>query len=320
MTRRSVLVTAPSRLHFGMFSFGQPGERQFGGVGAMIDRPGLHLRIAEAPNFETVGSLAERARDVALQVFDRLDLADPPRCRIELLQAPTEHVGLGAGTQLALSIAAGLNAYLGNAPLEPAALARLAGRGERSAIGTYGFVHGGLLVEAGKRPGELLSPLVALVPLPSAWRFVLVIPRVEQGVHGLDERQAFGELPPVPVETTTELRQLAADLLVPAADSEQFDEFSAALFRYGHAAGLCFARFQHGAFATERLHRLVAKLRQMGIQGVGQSSWGPTVFALTANETTAENLVQSLRGLPEAEGCDLVATAPDNRGARIEME
>ena len=43
MPKRTVLITAPSRLHFGMLSFGHAEERQFGGVGAMIDAPGLRL-------------------------------------------------------------------------------------------------------------------------------------------------------------------------------------------------------------------------------------------------------------------------------------
>ena len=38
-------------------------------------------------------------------------------------------------------------------------LTRLTGRGRRSAVGTYGFVQGGFLVETGKVPGESLAPL-----------------------------------------------------------------------------------------------------------------------------------------------------------------
>ena len=44
----SVLVTAPARLHFGMFSFGVPTERQFGGAGVMIDGPATRLRLSRS--------------------------------------------------------------------------------------------------------------------------------------------------------------------------------------------------------------------------------------------------------------------------------
>jgi ribulose-5-phosphate 4-epimerase/fuculose-1-phosphate aldolase len=55
----------------------------------------------------------------------------PPACRIEVLEVPPEHVGLGAGTQLALSVVAGLTAYRGHDPLEESGqvTAGLAGTG-----------------------------------------------------------------------------------------------------------------------------------------------------------------------------------------------
>ncbi len=57
---RSIELWAPSRLHFGMFSFGHARARQFGGVGAMIDTPGLGLRGSPAERFEAAGPLADR--------------------------------------------------------------------------------------------------------------------------------------------------------------------------------------------------------------------------------------------------------------------
>src|SRR5580765_7782762 len=65
-------------------------------------------------------------------------------------------------------------------------LARRAGRGRRSAIGLHGFHEGGLLVEAGKRAPEEISPLVARVDFPDEWRFVLVRPRRATGVSGTE--------------------------------------------------------------------------------------------------------------------------------------
>lgn len=320
MTMRSVTVTAPSRLHFGMFSFGHPGQRQFGGVGVMIDKPGLRIRISQSQRFEIVGPLANRVQVFARQVCERLELGTQAQLQIAVVQVPREHVGLGVGTQLGLCVAAGLNAFVGRAPLAPAALARLSGRGERSAIGTYGFVEGGLLVEAGKLGNELLSPLLARVALPSDWRFVLIIPKTEQGLHGVEERHAFGELPPVPPEVTQQLRQLAAERLVPAADEGRFVDFAIALGEYGQLAGNCFARFQRGAFANERVSCLVERLRQNGVHGAGQTSWGPTVFAVVVDPTSAENLIQLLRSWPEAADSELVVARPAFEGARIETE
>ncbi len=205
MSNAIVDVVAPSRLHFGLLSFGHSGTRQFGGAGVMVNQPGLRLRISAAERFEAVGSHAERVRAVVERVCRVKELATAPACRIEVLEAPPEHVGLGTGTQLGLSVVAGLHAFARQGavePLAPAALAALAGRAARSAIGTYGFVHGGLLVDAGKDSEQSLAPLERRVELPNAWRFVLICPRGERGLSGEAERRAFSDLPPVPRSTT----------------------------------------------------------------------------------------------------------------------
>ena len=64
-----VEINAPSRLHCGMLSFGQPAMRQFGGVGAMIDQPGLRLRISPAERFAADGLFSERVRATAEQLL-----------------------------------------------------------------------------------------------------------------------------------------------------------------------------------------------------------------------------------------------------------
>ena len=64
MSPAIVRVIAPSRLHFGMFSFGHARERQFGGVGVMIDRPGVEVVVSESERLIVEGHLAERASRV----------------------------------------------------------------------------------------------------------------------------------------------------------------------------------------------------------------------------------------------------------------
>ena len=66
----------------------------------------------------------------------------------------------------------------------PQELALSVGRGLRSAVGTYGFVFGGLIVEQGKLPDEPISPLDCRIDLPEAWRFVLVRPLGLTGIAG----------------------------------------------------------------------------------------------------------------------------------------
>lgn len=319
MTPSTVEVTTPSRLHFGMLAFGQPEGRQFGGLGAMIDQPGLRLRLSGADQFAAAGPLATRIERAARRVADHWQLPALPRCRVEVLSAPPQHVGLGSGTQLALAVVAGLHAWEGRPALAPQQLAGLSGRAARSAIGTYGFASGGLLLDAGKSNGELIAPLEKRVPLPSNWRFVLWWPSDVRGLSGDDEQTAFGGLPPVPQSVTERMRQIAAEELVPAAIVGDFVRFSEWLYNFGHAAGSCFAARQGGPFAGPEVTRVIQTLRGWGIRGVGQSSWGPLVFALVESQTAAQELVERARIHLGAKNSWL-ATAPNNFGARVTVD
>src|SRR5882724_5021669 len=104
---RLVRIAAPSRLHFGLWSLANPGGREYGGVGAMAERPGLRMTIRAAEKLQASGPHAGRVLEFARSwtVFHSLST---PQCHIVVDEAPPQHVGLGSGTQLGLAVAAGL--------------------------------------------------------------------------------------------------------------------------------------------------------------------------------------------------------------------
>jgi beta-RFAP synthase len=284
----------------------------------MVEQPGLAISIRESSRFSAVGPLADRAIGFAERwaAFHRREL---PTCDVAMLSVPPQHAGLGTGTQLGLSVAAGLSALVGLPSQSPAELALSVGRGLRSAVGTYGFVQGGLIVEQGKLPGEPISPLDCRIDLPAPWRFVLVRPQGLAGLAGDDEAAAMAGLPAIPATMTEQLIAEVRDRLVPAAATGDFPSFAASLFRYGRQSGQCFAARQGGPYNGLVLTRLVEQIRELGAEGVGQSSWGPTLFVVQPNQTDAETLVQRLRSVSAGESLDIVIAPPANRGARIEV-
>ena len=315
-----ILVTAPCRLHFGLFSFGNAARRQYGGVGAIIDQPRLSLRISQSAHFTATGPFVERVREFASRWSQWHQLAHEPACTIEVMSAPRMHVGLGVGTQLGLAIAAGLNAITEAPSVTPSELAGSVGRGQRSAIGTFGFLQGGLIVEEGKLPSETLAPLLRRTPLPDEWRFVLITPNEARGLSGQREHEAFRQLPPVPADVTEALMQEAQQTMVPAAREQHFESFCHSLHRYGRLAGSCFESIQGGPYNGQALEELVNNLTVAGYQGVGQSSWGPTVFVLTPDESAARELVRRVRDWPELTDAEIVISAANNCGASITRE
>jgi len=316
MPAASITVSAPSRLHFGLLSFGGLQPRQYGGAGVMIRQPGLVLRATAADQFQAVGPLSERAAVFARRFAESRLGGQLPRCRLDVLEAPPQHVGLGLGTQLGLSVAAALAGWAGLDALSPAELATSVGRGRRSAVGVYGFCHGGMIVEAGRLAEQALSPLVARIVLPAEWRFLLVRPGDPAGLSGAAEEQAFDTLPAVPPEVTARLCQELLQELLPAARAGDFDTFSASLRRYGYEAGLCFASRQGGAYASPRLAALAERMRRLGVEGVGQSSWGPTLYAVLPSEAAAQRFAEELRADDQA--LELLITEPAATGALVE--
>jgi beta-RFAP synthase len=322
-------VRTPCRLHFGMFSFGHVDRPQFGGVGVMVDPPAVDVTMTRAARFNISGSHRERAREFAELAVASWGLPTLPPCQINV-HAPSDHVGLGVGTQLGLSVAAGLRRFLQLPELTIEEIAADVGRASRSAVGTYGFQFGGLIVDAGQaglaHPTTTLRGMVGgahttrlkrRLDIPDAWRFVLVRPKNEYGLAGASELDAFARLPPVPEQTTQRLWQIAEDEMLPALDRADCDAFGEAVYCFGRLAGECFAAVQGGPFANSEIARLVDVIRLRGVAGVGQSSWGPTVFAILPSQTEADALAKWLRDHSAADRYEITIANPNNEGAII---
>lgn len=324
-----------SRLHFGLTAFGlstpENSRRQYGGIGVMIENPELTLGFSAADRFQVTEKsglgLADRIRQIAMRWLSArrhegltsLDLEDDilPATSISVIAAPPIHSGFGLGTQLALSVVAGLDRMLleRTAPLDETV--EIADRGKRSAIGTYGFFQGGLIVDQGKLDHEPLSPLERHEHVPESWRFVIACVTANEGLSGGRERKAFQDVPPVPKTTTQWLRQEIHKELIPSVIENDFDRFAKSLWRYGKRAGACFEQVQGGCFNGPHVSSVVQTIRDLGFEGVGQSSWGPAVFTVTPDQQAAESLVSALNESTIRDGLQCWISRPRNRG--IEM-
>lgn len=314
-----VRVRTGARVHFGLITPGASAGRRFGGAGLMVAEPGLDIEIERSSVFEVEGLLRDRVATFAT----RYTGSSQPPVAIRIQQGPPDHVGLGTGTQLGLAVAAGL-AHLDNtrSPKQLAAteLAPLVGRGRRSAVGVHGFDTGGLIVEGGKTSATSLAPLVGHYLLPPDWRVLLVIPKSERGVAGAVEEGAFATLEPTPDAVIDRLSRLLLLGIVPAALDEDFNGFSEAVYEFGYCAGECFAVHQHGPFASPLVAHIIEFLRAEGVFGVGQSSWGPTVYAFVENEAVGKNIARRLCDRFTLTEDEVVLTAPLRHGATIDRQ
>jgi beta-RFAP synthase len=331
-----ITVQAPSRLHFGLFNLAgdthwpnSEGKstlpaRHFGGVGLMVRDPGVRVTVRPAISWSAEGPLADRALEYAQRLSANLPSCFAPEPQhIVIEQCAAEHIGLGTGTQLALAVGRAVTASCGDLHMETTDLGKYLGRGARSALGIHGFENGGLIVEAGKADPKdnEVSPLAARISFPHDWRIVLVVSPWSRGFHGTEERQAFQELQerPTPPSTTDALCRLALLGMLPALAEHDLISFGEALYDFNRRVGELFAPAQGGTYCHPRTAELVSYFREQGVRGVGQSSWGPTVFAISGDEGTAGDLVDKLRTRFAPEPIEVVCTTACNSGATVQL-
>jgi beta-RFAP synthase len=328
-----IRVTAPARLHFGLLSLPAEGDdfwpdrqgtpalpvRHFGGVGLMVECPALRLQVEPSPAWSAEGPLAERALAFARRFAQAVPAGSLAPHRLIVESAPPEHCGLGSGTQLGLAVARALAAAAGLADLGPAELARRVGRGLRSALGVHGFDRAGFLVEGGKRSPDELAPLVARLPFPEAWRVVLAVAPGEQRVHGDREWLAFHDLlgRPNRAGAADALCRLVLLGMLPALVEHDAEAFGEALHDFNARAGEMFAAVQGGTYSSPGVAELVAFVRRQGVRGVGQSSWGPVVFAVVEDAGRADHLAIQLRRHFALSPAQAFVTRACDRGADL---
>ena len=283
----------------------------------MLEQPCLELSIQPCDSDHLTGPLAGRSRQFVESWRQHTGIREP--VQLDITEAPLEHVGLGLGTQLGLTVALALDTLFGRTEVPIVERAMSVGRGLRSAVGAHGFQRGGLIVESGKRDDDALGKLEAHVALPTDWHVLLIRTREHQGLAGTAEVQAFRELSSLGKHDKTEaLHHALFSQLLPAAQANDFVAFSEAVFHYGLKAGEMFADAQGGAYLNETIAGLVDFCRSKGVQGVGQSSWGPTVFCWFEKRSAAEEFMSKhlLARDPNLEA-ELIVSAVSREGAQV---
>ncbi len=338
---KTVTVTTGSRLHFGLLTHRPQSGREFGGLGVMIDSPGWQVTVSTtAPNAAPVTETgSEVSNDTPVDVSEEASLAcsdieervhrilncwteagnsnvaAASRLTVHVEKAIPGHRGLGSGTQLGLAIGCALSELSGEEGVSAATIAERTGRGLRSAVGTWGFESGGLIVDGGKLPQQTVGTCVSRCDFPEAWRFLLIAPADGHGLSGADEIAAFERLQGMPTNRTERLCRVALMDLLPAIADADISAASSALTEYGRISGEYFSAVQGGVFADDRMVEMARHVAQRG-RGFFQTSWGPTCAAVCENDEELADLRDELEAVGAA-SLTLTAARPLNRGASV---
>ncbi|CBE67546.1 Putative beta-ribofuranosylaminobenzene 5'-phosphate synthase. Involved in methanopterin biosynthesis (orf4) [Candidatus Methylomirabilis oxygeniifera] len=316
-----VTVKAHARLHFGFIDPDGSSGRQFGSIGLAIDEPSIMLEAMPANRLSVTGTERDRVLALARQFLSHYNIRQT--VHISVKTTIPAHIGLGSGTQLALSVAAAL-ARLFSVDADVRELAGVMGRGRRSGIGIAAFERGGFIVDAGRRAVqgggwrvEGVPPMIARYPFPKDWTFVVAIPRAGRGLAGAQEVRAFHRIAGRPADTGRLSRILLMQMLPSVLERDPV-VFGKSLTMIQRIVGHWFQPVQGGTFATTQGATLAKAMSQAGALGVGQSSWGPAVYGLAKDLEMATSIMEKMREVvPTKVHADVFPAKAFNRGAEI---
>jgi len=310
-------IRTPSRIHMSLIDLNGEIGRIDGGIGLALEEPFVEVEAEESENVIIDGV----ATDAFQRAVKKLSEAFGKGIHIKILNNYKSHVGLGNGTQSALSVA---EAYrrLYSLNLTPNDLASLVGRGGTSGIGVAAFKVGGFILDGGhsrKIKGDFLPSSASKAPPPPIlarydfpdWKVVLAVPDLT-GYFGGEEVSLFQKYCPISLGEVKTLAHIILMKVLPAVVEADLDEFSDGISRIQH---LGFKRIE-----IEQYGDLIWEIIQSMPEGVatGMSSTGPTVYAIT--DSDAQVVSKELASAFKEKGfeCDTIITRANNFGATVE--
>ncbi|MBI5680524.1 MAG: hypothetical protein HZC47_06515 [Methanobacterium sp.] len=327
-----MLIETPSRLHLTLIDLNGSIGRVDGGVGLTIQKPQLIIE-AESENegfkikFEEsnlsqklMDDYKDKINNSALKMSEFLNIDSGFRFKVK--KTYPAHSGLGSGTQLSLAVAK-LILKLHDKDMNAPQIAKIVGRGGTSGIGVRAFDYGGFIIDGGhnlsEKPDFLPSsasnaspaPLIAKYNFPEEWDIIMAIPNVPAGASGQKEINIFQEHCPIPIEEVQKLSHVLLMKMMPAVVEKDIHSFGWAVNKI---QDIGFKKIELD-FQDPIINEIIENMRSEGAAGVGMSSFGPTVYAITDNNT--KNISKAAQNTMKDVGGKVIITKAQNNGVKL---
>ncbi len=328
-----MIIETPSRLHMTLIDLNGTIGRIDGGVGLTIEEPKLILEAKPQDKCtqiffkESQGLSEELMRDYREKIENTVKkitefLKIDSGFKFEVKKTYPAHSGLGSGTQLSLA-AAKLVLNLHDYDMNASQIAKLVGRGGTSGIGVRAFDDGGFIIDGGhkidEKPDFLPSsaskaspaPLIARYDFPQEWNVILAIPNVPAGASGKKEVNIFQECCPINLEEVQKLSHLILMKMMPSVVEQDLDSFGSAV---NEIQDIGFKKIEV-EFQDAIINEIIENMRNAGAAGVGMSSFGPTIYAVT--DTNTKDISKAAQSTMKEVGGKVIATRAKNSGAKV---
>lgn len=313
---RVVHVETGARLHFGFLDLNGSLGRIFGGIGVGINEPKVVLDVSLNDILAGEGPDVERALQYAEKFLSFFGIQGG--VAIKIISSIPSHVGLGSGTRLALAVGRALSVLFG-IDVSVKDLAGIMGRSKRSSVGTVTFERGGFVLDGGHKRwgGTGFPPLLFHSLLPREWAFVVAIPLFLEGISGAEEDEKFRSLS-IHEELSSNICRITLMKLLPSIVEKEICGFGEAVTGIQDLIGRCFSKAQGGNFNSQLSEDMALCMKKEGAVGIGQSSWGPTVYGITEDHGTARVICAKLKDT-FGDGSLIFVTSCAQEGASVEV-
>jgi beta-ribofuranosylaminobenzene 5'-phosphate synthase len=204
--------------------------------------------------------------------------------------------------------------------MEAPQIASIVGRGGTSGVGVASFDKGGFIIDGGhqhdEKPKFLPSsaseasppPIIARYDFPEDWKVVLVLPNVRKNVSGKKEVNIFQEYCPIPLREVQQLSHLLLMKMMPAVLEKDLDMFGETV---NQIQDMGFKKIEN-QLQKPVIGEIMQFLRDAGAPGVGMSSFGPTIYAVT---DSPQSIVSAAHEAIGDVGGKILQSAAQNNGA-----
>ncbi len=249
---------------------------------------------------------------------------------VKIEKALPLHSGFGSKTQ-ALLTASGAYCKLYGVDYDYREMAQIVGRGGTSGIGVEAFVSGGFIVDCGHSFQSknntfkcsayskhiTPAPLVGHYHAPD-WPILIITPNIKKQFFGNAELEHWNKNCPIPLSDVQACSHIALMMLIPSIIEKNLDVFCDGVNKIQN---LAWKRSLIDA-QSPVVRKTMEFLSQIGLQGVGLSSAGATIYALgpvLEDKVSSDKiLLQVQEYLSENGGGTSFITKPNNFGAKFE--
>ncbi len=321
----SMVIELNPRLHLTLIGMNKEGYRINGGVGFAVQEPSLRLHFSRSEEFALSDTRhfpflkQEILRIKKIIDQEKRKIGARHNIRIEIKGEMPTHFGFGSSSATRLACLEALH-LLNNSKPEREQLVFSSGRGGTSGIGINAYFDGGLVIDLGRktreffyRPSQLsekrkiLPLMMQRIEMPE-WEVGICIPNKILHKSEREEAEFFRKTCPIPSSSVYKILYNVIYGLYSAVRERDKKTFCLALQSIQQCAWKLAERKQYG----KQLFRIEQQLYKCGVEAVGMSSLGPSLFFLAKD---VKAIVEKMK--IRMVDCKLLVTKPSNRGRKI---